>query len=213
MLKNSTSKALLFGIFVAVGVAPHAALATPITGTDSIGYFNVSVAGNGTNLNGATSIFSTTGTGQTQAVGGGDLSVIPAGTDVTFNTLFPLGVDGGNGGAEPAFSFTLVGFGTFTATADPLLESSNATGQSEGDDYYVLGEFVPGAGLSAFTAGPASFDVSFTETFGTTSTSYSGSGTFASPPATPPSIPEPATIALFGAGLIGLGVMGRSRKS
>ena len=190
-----------------------AANAAPISGTDSIGFFNVSVAGNGTNLNGATSIMSTTNSGTTQATGGGDLSGVAAGTAVTFNTLFPGGTDGGNGGSEPAFSFTITGFGTFTATADPTLVAHSATGQSQGDEYYILGTFAPTFG--SFTPGASSFDVSFTETVGQNSISYSGSGTFASPPAPPPpppSSPEPITISLFGAGLVALGVVRRRRN-
>ena len=52
----------------ATAVTIQSAYALPtLNGTDALGLFNVGVAGNGTNLNGATSIFSSSNNGITQS--------------------------------------------------------------------------------------------------------------------------------------------------
>ncbi len=209
-IRSKQAKSIIFaGGLLAASLASSAAFATPVVGTDSIGYNSVAVSGNGANLVGATSIFSTTGNGRTQSVGGSALAVIPISTAVTLNTLFPKGVNGGNGGSEPAFSFTITSYGTFVEVGTPLLEASTSTGQSEGAEYYLLGTFTPTALLGG-TAGAASFDVSYTETVGTSSNSYSGSGTFSTPPTQPSvAVAEPGSMAVLGSGLLGLGLLTR----
>ena len=76
-MNTFTKKSLVTATILAAGLASHAAVATPISGSDAITIFSVGVAGNGTNLIGATSIFSQTGSGITSAVGVNDLAGVP----------------------------------------------------------------------------------------------------------------------------------------
>jgi hypothetical protein len=143
-------------------------------------------------------------------VGVNDLAGVPINTGVTLNTLFTNGVNGGNGGSELAFSFTIAGFGTFVETANPVLLNSISIGNSQGVSYFLVGNFTPTFG--GFTPGPASFRVSFEESAQGDSISYAGSGTFASPPERV-SVPEPGILALMGLGFGGLAFIRRRRDS
>ncbi len=198
---------LLRAALVGALLTPFAANATPISGSDSVALFNVTVTPSGAPLfpiSGVSSINYTFGL--TTSVGTGNFSIIPVGSPVTPSILYPMGPNGGNG--TTPFSVTIAGFGTFTETGNPIVLANTSTGRSTGVEFYLLGIFQPSGALSAYSSNDAAFDVSFTQTGG----SYSGSGTFAVPSATPTTpmtpTPEPSSIALLGtAVLAGAGFM------
>lgn len=181
---------LLAGTALAMGMA-FAANAAPVTGTfpgavsvDTPGV-NI-VIGTVVNLN----------TGVATGVGTDDLSGVMLGTGISaVGTPFTIA----NGST---FSFTLNGFGAFSGTTSSTnLTVNSATSRSV--EFFALGDFVPTFG--GFTAGPASITGAFTQTGGAAG-AVSLSFTFASPPAPPPGdTPTPATLAIFGLGLAGLG--------
>lgn len=93
---------------------------------------------------------------------------------------------------------------TFTPTSGLLVDSFSG---AENVSIYYLGTF---SGDSYTTiANNASVSLAFTQTGGSTG-AVNFSGTFATPPGTPPS-PEPGTMTLLGAALVGLGFMGRKK--
>ena len=111
-------------------------------------------------------------------------------------------------GDPTSVTFGSAVFGTFTSTS--ITEASNVAGAVS---FYVLGNYTLGTffGGNAGTTESASFTVGFTQTPAHTG-AISDSGTFADPPTTPPSVPEPATMGIFGSALVGLGFIGRRRK-
>ena len=126
---------------------------------------------------------------------------VPPGTAITESSLTAT--------AGSAYSWTMAD-GSFAGavSGSPILVINNALSRTL--SVYVLGTFTPAGTLAAFTPGPLSETISYTETDAPGgAASFSFSGTIASPPAPPPSVPEPATIALLGVGLLGLGLVRR----
>ncbi len=207
-MKNLIVRLALAGALAASSLV---ASATPVTGSDSIALFNVTVSPANSSLNPISGVNNLSYTiGFVSSTGTGDFAAIPVTTQVSGATLFPAGANGGNG--VTPFSFTITGFGTFTETKNPVVVTNGTSGTSSSVDFFLFGTFTPSGALAGFQPNSASFNVSFTENGNaTTGISYSGSGTLSAPGNGSPNggpVPEPSSIALLGtAVLAGAGFM------
>jgi hypothetical protein len=192
--------AALFGL---AAFAASPAWAGPILGSDTVGAQVISTNETGGNLGTSTTALlgSTNETFSLLAVGNGSFSVIPIGATVA------LGAAALDFADASTFSFTSSAVGDFTANSIHAFDQTPTS-----IDLFITGLFTPGTDFPAGSTAPlgASENLAFTQTNGG---QISLSGTFASPPANSPvPVPEPFTVAIFGAGLAGLGGL-RRRKA
>ena len=138
----------------------------------------------------------------------GDFALIPAGTAVTQPTF--------QSSVGQTVSFTSAD-GNFTGTIGQVVLSGGGTNSLSLTDTVFSGTFTPAGTLSAFTAGPASLVLSYTESINPDNggTTFSLSETLASPPnvSPPADVPEPTTMALLGSALLGFGVFRRRKPN
>ena len=109
---------------------------------------------------------------------------------------------------EALSNFVTFGAYTFSvASAETTGYSISVNSSSIG--VYLLGTITgPSIGSNLYANGVAG---SLTMTLNQNNTVYNYSATLSTPPAPPPPVPEPATLALLGAGLVGLAVARRRR--
>jgi len=161
--------------------------AAQINGSLPFSFFNAGQ--NGADI-GSSTVFTDTNT-LTSGAGAGDYSVVPIATDYG-----PLSLDLTTVAAGGGVMITNATYGTFTASFGEVIDHT-----ANFLDVYLTGTYT---GLPGFMDTPSSFRIQFNQS----GTSLSGAATLASPPA---SIPEPATLAFIGMGLVGLTLFRRKK--
>lgn len=119
-----------------------------------------------------------------------------------------LQIDGVNGTVDTMISWDFGGFGTFEGTLDPD-ESPNPNFGSGSLSVNYIGTFTPA--FTGHSASNATLSISFTRSGNVTAGyTHNLSGTVTTY-GVPPTIPEPATVALAAFGALALGVVARRR--
>jgi hypothetical protein len=178
------------------------ASAAPISASASINFLGVTA--NSNDVNAATSF--TYSAAQFANVGNGNLSGFALGTAVTAVSPFVFSPSS----TQAAFlTFTSGGVTGVFDLASEVVTNRNATTSGGTISIFALGTLH----LTGFDNTAASLNLSATESGTGGNATWSLSGTLQAPPAPPPGVPEPITLALFGAGLAGMGMMRRKKKS
>jgi PEP-CTERM motif len=113
-----------------------------------------------------------------------------------------------------AFDFGNSIFGTFQASSAIVYDQSSNGMGVESLSIYIAGNFTPGTSNSG-KLGDGPMASSFTIHFGENSGGgISDTGTLSVPPAAPPTVvPEPASAAMLGLGLVAVGAVAARRRS